>query len=50
MLARLQLRDAGLSLAKIAEKLTAEGRKARVGAKWYEKQVARVLSRGTVAS
>ena len=44
------LRDAGLSLAKIAEKLTAEGRKARVGAKWYEKQVARVLSRGTVAS
>jgi DNA invertase Pin-like site-specific DNA recombinase len=40
-----QLRDAGNSLAKIAEKLTAEGRKARAGKKWYEKQVARVLSR-----
>jgi DNA invertase Pin-like site-specific DNA recombinase len=40
------LRDAGHSLAKIAQKLTAEGRKARAGNKWYEKQVARVLSRG----
>jgi hypothetical protein len=32
------------------EKLTAEGRKARAGKKWYEKQVARVLSRATIAS
>ena len=38
-----QLRDAGYSLARIAEQLTAEGRKARAGKKWYEKQVARVL-------
>jgi hypothetical protein len=45
-----QLRDAGNSLAKIAEKLTAEGRKARAGKKWYETQVARVLSRATIAS
>jgi DNA invertase Pin-like site-specific DNA recombinase len=45
-----QLRDAGTSLAKIAEQLTAEGRKARAGKKWYEKQVARVLSRATIAS
>jgi DNA invertase Pin-like site-specific DNA recombinase len=43
------LRDAGYSLAKIAEKLTAEGRKARVGAKWYAKQVARVLTRAAIA-
>ena len=42
------LRDAGHSLAKIAEKLTAEGRKARAGNKWYEKQVARVLGRDAV--
>lgn len=45
-----QLRDAGHSLAKIAEKLTAEGRKSRVGAKWYEKQVSRVLTRVAIAS
>lgn len=40
-----QLRDEGVSLANIAMKLTAEGRKARAGTKWYEKQVARVLGR-----
>jgi hypothetical protein len=45
-----QLRDGGYSLAKIAETLTAEGRKARAGKKWYEKQVARVLDRAAVAS
>jgi DNA invertase Pin-like site-specific DNA recombinase len=45
-----QLREAGHSLAKIAEKLTAEGHKARAGTKWYEKQVARVLSRAAIAS
>ena len=45
-----QLRDAGNSLAKIAEQLTAEGRKARAGKRWYEKQIARVLSRTSIAS
>jgi DNA invertase Pin-like site-specific DNA recombinase len=40
-----QLRDDGFSLARIAETLTAEGRKARAGNQWYEKQVARVLGR-----
>jgi DNA invertase Pin-like site-specific DNA recombinase len=45
-----QLRDDDYSLAKIAQKLTAEGRKARVGTKWYEKQVARVLSRAAAVS
>jgi DNA invertase Pin-like site-specific DNA recombinase len=44
-----QLREVGHSLAKIAEKLTIEGRKARAGKKWYEKQVARILSRAKIA-
>jgi DNA invertase Pin-like site-specific DNA recombinase len=44
-----QLRDDGCSLAKIAETLTGEGRRARAGKKWYERQVARILGRSKVA-
>jgi DNA invertase Pin-like site-specific DNA recombinase len=40
-----ELRNAGYSLAKIADTLTSEGRRPRACQKWYEMQVARVLRR-----
>jgi DNA invertase Pin-like site-specific DNA recombinase len=41
----LALREQGTTLAAIADTLNREGRRPRAGAKWYEKQIARVLQR-----
>jgi DNA invertase Pin-like site-specific DNA recombinase len=45
----MQMRDEGLSLQAVADKLNADGHTTRRGKKWAAVQVARVLERSTVA-